>query len=213
MGFRRAIIGCKAHTYRRAGAINFARCCLDLWTDCYIIQLSLLLYQTWNNHSHRHDFQHPVLQMAIPPSVWVSRSAGSASFQCIHHVENRKKPHGLRDDTTLSRKIRGFRACWYVSPSAYDVWIVERLNNFTLVGPCELSISHPDAINALYSAQSGCIKGPWYDILQPYRSLFGVRDRVEHRRRRKVWHDAFQLTGMSCLTEENLSRTVQFLFG
>ncbi|KAJ5382506.1 Cytochrome P450 [Penicillium concentricum] len=68
----------------------------------------------------------------------------------------------------------------------------EQYGDFVRVGPAELSIKHPDAIAAIHSSKSSCIKSPWYDILQPHRSVFGARDRGEHQRRRRVWDHAFR---------------------
>jgi cytochrome P450 len=62
-------------------------------------------------------------------------------------------------------------------------------------GPAELSVNHPDAISAIHSSKSSCIKSPWYDILQPHRSVFGTRDRAEHQHRRRVWDHAFRPSG------------------
>ncbi|KAJ5715322.1 Cytochrome P450 [Penicillium malachiteum] len=64
--------------------------------------------------------------------------------------------------------------------------------DFVRIGPAELSICHPDAIDAIHSSKSSCIKSPWYDILQPHRSVFGTRDRAEHQRRRRIWDHAFR---------------------
>ncbi|KAJ5158309.1 Cytochrome P450 [Penicillium coprophilum] len=68
----------------------------------------------------------------------------------------------------------------------------EQYGDFVRVGPAELSIKHPDAIAAIHSSKSACIKSPWYDILRPHRSVFGTRDRAEHQRRRRVWDHAFR---------------------
>ncbi|KAJ5950555.1 Cytochrome P450 [Penicillium vulpinum] len=68
----------------------------------------------------------------------------------------------------------------------------EQYGDFVRVGPAELSVKHPDAIAAIHSSKSSCIKSPWYDILQPHRSVFGTRDRAEHQRRRRVWDHAFR---------------------
>jgi hypothetical protein len=66
----------------------------------------------------------------------------------------------------------------------------------TSSGPTELSINHPDALNTIHSGQSQCTKGPWYSMLHPFISLFAIRDKAEHSRRRKPWELAFRARGM-----------------
>ncbi|KAH8593673.1 cytochrome P450 [Bisporella sp. PMI_857] len=67
----------------------------------------------------------------------------------------------------------------------------EQYGDFVRIGPSELSIADPSAIDAIYSAKSPCTKGPWYNILQPLVSLQMIRDKKEHARRRKVWDRGF----------------------
>ncbi|KAH7180456.1 benzoate 4-monooxygenase cytochrome P450 [Fusarium sp. MPI-SDFR-AT-0072] len=59
------------------------------------------------------------------------------------------------------------------------------------IGPNELSILDPHALQALHSTNSPCTKGPWYSIEHPVKSLQMTRDKEEHTRRRKVWDMAF----------------------
>ncbi|KAL2838069.1 cytochrome P450 monooxygenase [Aspergillus pseudodeflectus] len=72
---------------------------------------------------------------------------------------------------------------------------VERLHqqygDYVRLGPTELSITDPQAVKALYSAQAKVSKGPWYTVLEPRVSLQMVRDKKEHARRRKVWDQGF----------------------
>ncbi|KAF5024608.1 hypothetical protein F66182_3371 [Fusarium sp. NRRL 66182] len=72
---------------------------------------------------------------------------------------------------------------------------VERLHkkhgDFVRIGPTELSIIDPKAVDAIYSARSPCTKGPFYNLLHPRISLHMTRDRKEHQVRRKVWDRAF----------------------
>lgn len=58
------------------------------------------------------------------------------------------------------------------------------------LGPTQLSITHPKAIDAIYSAKSPCTKGPFYNILNPRISLHMIRDHKEHSARRKTWDRA-----------------------
>lgn len=71
----------------------------------------------------------------------------------------------------------------------------------TLSGPSELSISDPDAVQAIYSTQSPTYKGPWYTLLEPRTPLFMARDKTEHARRRKIWDQGFTTKGTGCVSE------------
>ncbi|KAF5564804.1 cytochrome P450 monooxygenase [Fusarium napiforme] len=63
------------------------------------------------------------------------------------------------------------------------------------IGPSELSIIDPRALQALHSNSSPCIKGPWYSIEHPIRALQMTRDKEEHAYRRKAWDMAFSSKG------------------
>lgn len=63
------------------------------------------------------------------------------------------------------------------------------------IGPSELSITHPDAVKAIYSNASPVTKGPWYTLLDPRVSLSFSRDKQVHARRRKVWDQGFSTKG------------------
>lgn len=62
-------------------------------------------------------------------------------------------------------------------------------------GPSELSVNDPNAVNAFYSNQSPCTKGPFYDLLLPRISLQTCRNKGEHSKRRKVWDRGFSTKG------------------
>ncbi|CAG8909672.1 unnamed protein product [Penicillium egyptiacum] len=62
---------------------------------------------------------------------------------------------------------------------------------FTNLGPTELSIVDPAAVQAIYGNQSKATKGPWYTLLDPRVCLSFTRDKQEHARRRKVWDRGF----------------------
>ncbi|KAJ3539507.1 hypothetical protein NM208_g5462 [Fusarium decemcellulare] len=63
--------------------------------------------------------------------------------------------------------------------------------DFVRLGPTELSIIDPKAVDAIYSARSPCTKGPFYNVLHPRIPLNMIRDRKEHHTRRKVWDRGF----------------------
>ncbi|KAH6605547.1 Cytochrome P450 [Trichoderma cornu-damae] len=63
--------------------------------------------------------------------------------------------------------------------------------DYVRLGPSELSIADPEAVQAIYGTQSPTTKGPWYSLLEPRTPLFMARDKKEHARRRKVWDQGF----------------------
>ncbi|RAK81185.1 cytochrome P450 [Aspergillus fijiensis CBS 313.89] len=89
---------------------------------------------------------------------------------------------------------------WYVTslyarnPDAFNTirGLHQRYGDFVRTGPTELSVNHPDALHAVHSGRSECTKGPWYSMLHPFISLFAIRDKAEHSRRRKPWELAFR---------------------
>ncbi|KAH6879524.1 benzoate 4-monooxygenase cytochrome P450 [Thelonectria olida] len=71
---------------------------------------------------------------------------------------------------------------------------IQKLHNkygdYVRVGPSELSIADPKAFRMIHSNNSPCVKGPWYNVLQPMVSLQMIRNKQEHSRRRKIWDKA-----------------------
>lgn len=63
--------------------------------------------------------------------------------------------------------------------------------HFVRVGPSDLSISHPKAVNIINGSGSKCTKGFWYDITVPTVSLQTCRVRALHDQRRRIWSAAF----------------------
>ncbi|KAH7015832.1 cytochrome P450 67 [Ilyonectria destructans] len=63
--------------------------------------------------------------------------------------------------------------------------------DYLRIGPNELSIVNPEAVQAIHSNASQCSKGPWYITQLPAVSLHSTRNRAEHARRRKAWDQGF----------------------
>ena len=68
----------------------------------------------------------------------------------------------------------------------------QEYGDFVRIGPSELSIVHPKAVQAIYGFGSRCRKTAWYDLLLPIISLESVRDRTLHDARRRIWAPAFK---------------------
>lgn len=72
----------------------------------------------------------------------------------------------------------------------------EKYGDVVRVGPNELTIINPDAIAAIHSSSSKCIKSAWYDAIGGRNpSLQLTRDRPTHDKRRKIWDQAFSMKG------------------
>ncbi|KAI8650453.1 hypothetical protein NCS57_01379100 [Fusarium keratoplasticum] len=59
------------------------------------------------------------------------------------------------------------------------------------IGPSEISINSSEALHALHSNNTPCVKGPWYNIIYPMVSLLADRNKKSHTERRKTWDKAF----------------------
>jgi hypothetical protein len=70
----------------------------------------------------------------------------------------------------------------------------EKYGDIVRVGPNELTIINPDAVAAIHSSNSKCIKSAWYDAIGGENpSIQLTRDRPTHDKRRKVWDQAFSM--------------------
>lgn len=65
--------------------------------------------------------------------------------------------------------------------------------NFVRIGPGELSITHPHAVQDIFGADSKCLKSPWYDISRPQDSLLLRRSHAGHAELRRIWSPAFSI--------------------
>ncbi|PYI26854.1 benzoate 4-monooxygenase [Aspergillus indologenus CBS 114.80] len=82
-------------------------------------------------------------------------------------------------------------AFWLVFPGGQTARRLRRLHqvhgDFVRIRPREISISHPDAVQAVHGVHSACLRGPFYDVTHPSRSLLMTRDVAFHSQRRKAW--------------------------
>lgn len=67
----------------------------------------------------------------------------------------------------------------------------DRYGPFVRIGPNNLSIAHPKAVQIIYGLGSKCTKAPWYDLTQPMVSLHTFREKSLHDERRRIWSAAF----------------------
>ncbi|PWY87104.1 L-ornithine-N5-monooxygenase [Aspergillus sclerotioniger CBS 115572] len=67
----------------------------------------------------------------------------------------------------------------------------DKYGPYVRIGPADLSIIDPKAIDIIYGASSPCKKGSFYDHSYPNNSLQTSRDPIEHQQRRRLWSGAF----------------------
>ncbi|KAI0098886.1 cytochrome P450 [Nemania sp. FL0031] len=67
----------------------------------------------------------------------------------------------------------------------------QKYGNILQIGSNDLSIAHPQAVQAIYGSDSKCLKSDWYDLTYPMASLQSTRDDGIHSRRRRIWSTAF----------------------
>ncbi|OBR05375.1 Benzoate 4-monooxygenase cytochrome P450 [Colletotrichum higginsianum IMI 349063] len=88
----------------------------------------------------------------------------------------------------------------------------EKYGDVVRVGPTELSINKPGAINAVF-LDTDCMKGPWYNLLHPMVSMQMVRDKEAHSKRRKAWEYGFTSKALRDYEPRVLKYTEQLLAG
>lgn len=59
------------------------------------------------------------------------------------------------------------------------------------VGPSDVSVTHPEAVDIIYGYQSRCSKNAFYDNAHPMASLHSYRSRAAHDKRRRIWSTGF----------------------
>jgi len=67
----------------------------------------------------------------------------------------------------------------------------EKYGDFVRTGPSNLSVSAPEAVQAVLGPKSKCVKSPWYDGSLPLVNLHTARDQKVHELRRKDFNKAF----------------------
>ncbi|PWY78299.1 cytochrome P450 [Aspergillus heteromorphus CBS 117.55] len=59
------------------------------------------------------------------------------------------------------------------------------------IKPREISINEPSAIKDIHGVGTTCVKGSFYDMNYPHRSLQMARDKAFHSKRRRLWDRGF----------------------
>ncbi|KAM3514035.1 hypothetical protein MY11210_002352, partial [Beauveria gryllotalpidicola] len=72
----------------------------------------------------------------------------------------------------------------------------ERYGDIVRLGPSTLSITKPEAVQAIHGPKSKCRKGPWYEHAKPMVSLHTTRDPVAHAQQRRTWERGLSSAGI-----------------
>jgi hypothetical protein len=65
-------------------------------------------------------------------------------------------------------------------------------NYVTFLRSQEISVNKFEAIKAIYGPQSGCLRGPWYDMGGTGLNLHRTCDPVLHAKQRPLWEQGFK---------------------
>ncbi|TFK52931.1 cytochrome P450 [Heliocybe sulcata] len=101
----------------------------------------------------------------------------------FHRLRTFPGPFGARLTSFWSLQKQAPDMKWYKHVQSLHA----EYGDFVRIRPRELSIAHPDAVQAIHSYNSPCSKGPYYDLYYPRTSLQLLRDKAAHSRRRKMW--------------------------
>ncbi|KAL1954913.1 hypothetical protein VTO42DRAFT_451 [Malbranchea cinnamomea] len=140
---------------------------------------------------------HLFAALLITASFWLSYAVGL--FGSI--VRYRVLSHPLKKfPGPLAAKVTGF---WSVKASLPDFKFpraIQKLHqkhgDFVRIRPREISINHVDAVRDIHGPGTRCVKGPFYDLNYPSRSLQMTRDKAFHAKRRRLWDRGFSMKAL-----------------
>ncbi|KKZ65931.1 hypothetical protein EMCG_08341 [[Emmonsia] crescens] len=126
--------------------------------------------------------------LLLVPAFWISYMTGLFGSIGLYRVWF----HRLRDfPGPLAWKLT---ALWSIKVSVPDFKLpvkVQQLHakygDFVRIRPREISINHVDAVRDIHGPGTVCVKGPFYDLNYPFRSLQMLRNKDAHAKRRRIW--------------------------
>lgn len=68
--------------------------------------------------------------------------------------------------------------------------------DYVRLGPADLSVADPDAVQPVLGPASKCKKSEHYDAQLPLVSMHSTRDKAMHDKRRRVWDKGFNAKGI-----------------
>ncbi|RAK97739.1 cytochrome P450 [Aspergillus ibericus CBS 121593] len=115
----------------------------------------------------------------------------------FHPLNGFPGPKAARISALWASKPAVVDAKWHVRVrQLHGVW-----GDVVRIKPREISINDPGAIRDVYGVGTTCVKGPFYDLMYPHRSLQMVRDKGYHSRRRRLWDRGFSSKGFPFILE------------
>ncbi|KAM5434374.1 putative tryprostatin B 6-hydroxylase [Microsporum canis] len=101
----------------------------------------------------------------------------------------------------VAAKLSGF---WSVASSLPQFKFHEAVQglhaehgDFVRIRPREISVNNASAVRDIHGYGSVCLKGPFYDLNYPSRSLQMTRDKAFHSSRRRTWDRGFSPKALS----------------
>ena len=67
----------------------------------------------------------------------------------------------------------------------------QKYGQFVRTGPEEITIFHPEVLQAINGPGNSCTKAVWYDLLLPDVAVNTTRSKLEHDKRRRIWDHGF----------------------
>lgn len=134
---------------------------------------SILLYRA---------FFHPLRRFPGPLAWKITKFTQVAANQDFHgwkHIYNLHQQYGSFVRTGKIRVIH------------LRLLVPRRQILILLIGPNELSIIDPAALQAVLGVNSQCKKAAWYQMSYPLLSMHQTRDKPTHDKRRRIWDHAF----------------------
>ncbi|GCB20326.1 tryprostatin B 6-hydroxylase [Aspergillus awamori] len=177
-----AILGITAHlTYFIHADLEkhvvFLANCLILWPLLGLIALFILGYRD--------------ISQWIGPAILsfhFSLLASIAIYRYFFHaLDGFPGPKLARITALWDFKNTVLDAKWYIKvKELHGVY-----GDVVRIKPREVSINDPSAIKDIYGVGTTCVKGPFYDLHYPHRSLQMARDKAFHSKRRRLWDRGF----------------------
>ncbi|DAA77848.1 TPA_exp: putative Cytochrome P450 monooxygenase [Trichophyton benhamiae CBS 112371] len=133
--------------------------------------------------------------LAVLAAVYALSLFASISIYrlCFHSLKQFPGP--------VAAKLSGFWSVACALPQFKFHEAVQALHaehgDFVRIRPREISVNNAAAVRDIHGYGSVCLKGPFYDLNYPSRSLQMTRDKAFHSRRRRTWDRGFSPKALS----------------
>ncbi|KAK2801259.1 hypothetical protein FQN50_007819 [Emmonsiellopsis sp. PD_5] len=150
--------------------------------------------------------------LLVVSAFWTSYFAGLFGSICVYRIWF----HPLRAfPGPLARKVTGFTSMKNAVPGFKAFLRTRRLHeeygDFVRIRPREISINDADAVRDIHGPTSVCVKGPFYDVSHPSRSLQQIRDKAAHAKKRRLWDRGFSMKALATYEPRVLAHCAEIL--